>query len=396
MKIAINTKPLLSPLTGIGRYTDRLAWALSRLDRENEYTYYYGFFSDRLVLGSENNGGPPGLINRPFRAAKVLKKIPVVGRMAKATKRALFELASQCRSFDLYFEPNFIPESIRSRRTVVTVHDFSCFINPKWQPKQWASYVQQTFPKKIKRADRIIVDSDFIKNEAVERFGFPEEKLIVIHLGVDGLVFKPYGPKELEAIKETYRLPERFILSACSIEPRKNLEGLINAYTRLDERIRKDTELIFVGFKGWRNKRINELIHTTGGVRYMGYVPEDDLAKLYNLATVFTYPSFYEGFGLPPLEAMACGCPVVVSNTSAIPEVCGDAACYVDPHNIDDIAAGLARVLDDDAYRDDLVVRGLTRAGRFTWEKSAKEHIEVFKECMGERGLMSRWLRLNH
>jgi glycosyltransferase involved in cell wall biosynthesis len=178
-------------------------------------------------------------------------------------------------------------------------------------------------------------------------------------------------------------LPEKFILSVGSLEPRKNLSGLLQAFGQMKSRWGKEFKLVLAGLQGWENKTIWEQIQQLGDdVLYLGYVPITELGKLYNLASLFVYPSFYEGFGLPPLEAMACGCPVVVSNAASLPEVCGEAAHYVNPYEVESIAAGIEKVLRDDAYRKDLIGKGLARTEQFTWEKSAREHLRVFEETV--------------
>lgn len=285
--------------------------------------------------------------------------------------------------FDLYFEPHFIPLDIKARRRVVTVLDFSFAKFPHWHPKDKVQYFQKHFWKKIKTADRIICISDFIRNEAMREFEFLPEKLTTIYLGVDSRIFRRLSSRESTFLEKRPPLPRKFILFVGSLEPRKNLSGLLQAFGQLKERWGKEFKLVLAGLQGWENKNIWEQIQQLGDdVLYLGYVPITELGKLYNLASLFVYPSFYEGFGLPPLEAMACGCPVVVSNAASLPEVCGEAAHYVNPHEVESIAAGIEKVLGDDAYRENLIGKGLARAGQFTWEKSAREHLRVFEETL--------------
>jgi glycosyltransferase involved in cell wall biosynthesis len=276
-----------------------------------------------------------------------------------------------------------MPINIKSRCTVVTIFDFSFILYPQWHPKERINDFEEYFWKNLKRSDRIIVISDYIKKEGVN-LGLPEEKLRTIHLGIDHEVFKTYPPQDLQLLRKHYKLPEHFILFVGSIEPRKNLENLVRSYINLDEGIRKDIKLVLAGFKGWENKEIMALLkEVKSDVLYLGYLPDKELGELYNLATLFVYPSMYEGFGLPPLEAMACCCPVVASNVASLPEVCGDAALYVDPHDVNSIAEGIHKVLTDDDLRQSLIEKGLERAKLFSWEKSAKEHIKVFEEVLG-------------
>jgi glycosyltransferase involved in cell wall biosynthesis len=374
MKIAIDTIPLLSPLTGVGYYTYQIAKALREIDSTHEFAYFYGYYSPNLISPGEH---PKSF----YRLKEAVRKVPFLGTAVRNFKDWGNYLSS--RQFDLYFEPNFIPLKMPAKRTVVTVLDFSFARFPEWHSKDKVRYFRKHFWKKISRADRIIVISDFIKNEAIHSFGFPEDQLTTIHLGFDQSIFRVYPREDLLAVKNKYRLPENFILFVGSIEPRKNLQNLLRAYMDLEESVRKELKLVLVGFKGWENEEIVSFIKKLkSDVFYLGYVPEVELGKIYNLAKLFVYPSLYEGFGLPPLEAMACGCPVVVSNAASLPEVCGDAAFYIDPHDVHSIVQGLNQVLTDEAQRGFLRVRGMERAKLFSWGKAAMEHLRVFEQLI--------------
>nr|WP_256502708.1 glycosyltransferase family 1 protein [Desulfuromonas sp. KJ2020] len=180
-------------------------------------------------------------------------------------------------------------------------------------------------------------------------------------------------------LRERLHLPSRFVLFVGSIEPRKNLLRLLQAYQLLSDRLRREVKLVLAGFRGWENREVMAILKKLeGDVHYLGYVTEQDLAALYNLADLFVYPSLYEGFGLPPLEAMACGCPVLVSRIASLPEVCGEAAAYLDPENVEEMTAELTRLLEDGTARGQLATKGLERAQLFSWERSAREHLAVF------------------
>jgi glycosyltransferase involved in cell wall biosynthesis len=374
MKIAIDTVLLLSPLTGIGNYAYQIARKLHEIAPSHDYTYFYGYYSSRLLSPGEH-------LDSVHRLKEAVRKIPILGRSARSLKN-LANLFS-AREFDLYFEPNFIPLNIRARRTVVTVADFSFARFPEWHTADKVHYYAKNFWEKIRRADRIIVISDFIRNEAIQRFGFSPDKLTTIPLGVDREIYRIYDPQDLRSTREKYRLPENFILFVGSIEPRKNLERLLLAYQGLEESARSEVKLVLAGFKGWENERIVSLIRKMrSDVFYLGYLPEGDLGKIYNLARLLVYPSLYEGFGLPPLEAMACGCPVVVSNAASLPEVCGEAAVYAEPEDPDSIREEIVQILRDDRLRNALVEKGIVRASSFSWEKSAREHLRVFEESL--------------
>ena len=372
MKIAINATTLLSPHAGVGTYTYQIAKNLKKLKPSHEYTYFYGYYSDRLL----NPGEEP----RSFQGIKeTIRKIPLLGSLARNANDFLNYFSS--RKFDLYFEPNFIPLRIPARRTVATILDFSFELFPEWHPIDKVKYFKINFWNKIKKADRIICISDFIRHEATALFGFPEEKLVTIYLGVDHDIFKPYPPPELPEVRNRYRLPPQFILFVGSIEPRKNLKGLLHAYKEFGNNFREEFKLVLAGFQGWKNEEVMGMIRKMeGSVQYLGYVPQIDLAKIYNLASIFVYPSFYEGFGLPPLEAMACGCPVVVSKAASLPEVCGDAAYYVDPEEVTSIAGGISKVLSNEELRASQIKKGIAHADGFRWEKSAFQHLHIFEE----------------
>ena len=182
-------------------------------------------------------------------------------------------------------------------------------------------------------------------------------------------------------LKETskkFNLPDNFLLFVGSIEPRKNLAILIEAYSMLDEEQQKSLPLILVGFKGWKNRHVMEMLNKHKPfIRYLGYVSEEDLSKIYNLATIFIYPSLYEGFGLPPLEALACGTPCIVSNVASLPEVCGNAVLYIDPLSSEDIKNKILLLAHNKDLRKELSQKSIAQASLFSWDKSAFEHAKV-------------------
>lgn len=373
-KILINTSVLCSPLSGVGNYTYQIAKGLAELGVDNEYTYFYGYRSKTLHL--------------PKREGRFSLWIKKGLETVSCSKRILRELRGKMgslsrESFDLYFEPNLVPLMVNARRKVATVHDFSLALHPDWHPHDRVEYFRQHFWQNIKECDRIIVVSDFVREACVGEYGFPADKVVRIHNGYDSEVFRRYKGGQLEGVRTKYRIPERFILFVGSIEPRKNLEGLLRAYMQLPEGLKAEYKLLLVGFSGWQNAHIMSLINKLKDhVSYIGYVPFADLGMIYNLASLFVYPSFYEGFGLPPLEAMACGCPTVTSNVSSLPEVCDDAAYYIDPHDIESIRHGICTVLQDGSLGEVLVSKGLRRAQEFSWVKSTRDHLRLFDSLL--------------
>ena len=372
MKIVINTIPLLSPLMGIGKYTYQIARSLKVMDNKNEYSFFYGYYTNKILFVSEKKA-------HFFNSRERLRKIPLLRSVPRKLTNTVNYFYK--KKFDIYFEPNFIPVSIPAKRTVATICDFSFVRCPEWHPIERIQHFQKFFWEKIKRVDRIIFISDFIKNEAINQYGFPPEKLVTIYLGFDPRIFRIYQVEELNIAKKQYGLPENFILFAGSIEPRKNLITLIRSYVQLEDSVRNEYKLVFVGSKGWENEEVLSLLKKfKKEIIFMGYVPEKDLGKFYNLASVFVYPTFYEGFGLPLLEAMACGCPVIASHSASLPEIGGDAAYYVDPQDVNSISQGINLVLKEGEIMERMKAKGLDRAKLFSWEKSARDHLAVFRE----------------
>ena len=180
-----------------------------------------------------------------------------------------------------------------------------------------------------------------------------------------------------------HKLPEKFILFVGSIEPRKNLKNVLMGYNSLPDAFKKECKFVLAGFSGWKNAEIKDIIRREGkNIVYLGYLSNLELAYLYNLASAFIYASLYEGFGIPPLEAMACGTPVIVSRNSSLPEVCADAAYYVDPLRIDSIAEGMYKIFSDSELKVSLVRRGVARAKSFSWDESALSHLSLFNEVL--------------
>ncbi|MCX8034501.1 MAG: glycosyltransferase family 4 protein, partial [Thermodesulfovibrio sp.] len=332
MKILINTIPLLAPLTGIGKYTYYIAKKLRELDKNNKYFYYYGYFSKQLK--SEEKTFMKQFIHR---TKELIKTTPFSSHLRKLKN---YLAGFSLKTFDLYFEPNFILlDKIKTKHRVVSVFDFSFDKYPQWHPKERIDFFRNNFWKSIKKADRIIVPSNFILREAKEEYGFDESLMQTVYLGIDFEIFRNYPGEVINEIINKYSLPENYILFVGSIEPRKNLKNLLHAYQSLPNYIKEEFKLVIVGFSGWENKEIMKLLDKDkGNIIYTGYVSEKELACIYNKAQLLVFPSFYEGFGLPPIEAMACSCPVLVSNKASLPEICGEGAFYCDPNSSDSIA----------------------------------------------------------
>jgi len=368
-KLLIDTISLMSSLTGIGRYTYEVSKRLKKLENF-EIEYFYGYYSTDLMKPSTKMG------------VKNLKSTLAKNPFIKQIARKLLGLFSRLfgKKYDLYWQPNFIPNNgVKAKKIVTSVHDFSSILHKDFHLKESVAYFENNFFQNLYRSNMIITGSNYSKQEILERTDFTEDKIRVIYHGIDHNLFRVYQDIEL-----AFELPSKFILSVGSIEPRKNLLGLLKAYNLLDGSLKKEYKLILVGFKGWKNLEIMKLIkQNQDSIEYLGYITDEELAKVYNLASLFVYPSLYEGFGLPVLEAMACGTAVVSSELSSLPEVGGDAPLYCNPYSIESIKEKIELVLSDTNLQKKMVQRGLEQAKKFSWEKSADEHIRVFQKVIG-------------
>jgi glycosyltransferase involved in cell wall biosynthesis len=287
-------------------------------------------------------------------------------------------------SIDLYHSPDFTLPPVRAgTRTLVTVHDLSFLHLPDCFQPSLVEYLRANVPLAAQRADCVIADSESTRRDLIAAFDVPPERTTVIYPAVEPR-FRPIADaRALTQVRLRYHLPERFILSLGTIQPRKNYIGLIEAFAQLDD---ADLHLVIVGGKGWLYEDVFAAVRERGlenRVLLPGYVDDVELPALYNLATVFALPSLYEGFGIPPLEAMACGTPVVVSDNSSLPEVVGDAGLLVDARDSSALAGALDRLLSDDALRQALSEAGRTRAATHTWRRSAAQLLATYERVYG-------------
>jgi glycosyltransferase involved in cell wall biosynthesis len=285
-------------------------------------------------------------------------------------------------SLDVFYSPDFVLPPVRSAKTLVTVHDLSFLRQPGWYVRGLQSYLETAVPRSVRRADLILADSNCTRDDLIDLLGVPRERVRVLYPGVERR-FRPIADASvLDAMRRRYRLPDCFLLSVGTLQPRKNYERLVEAFARVGRETRRDIHLVIVGDKGWMYDGIYQEVVDRGletQVRLLGFVDDDHLPALYNLADVFVFPSLYEGFGIPPLEAMACGTPVVASNAASLPEVVGNAGLMVDPLDPESIATAILSVLTDYDMRADLIRRGLAQASQFTWQAAAGVLLDEFE-----------------
>lgn len=268
--------------------------------------------------------------------------------------------------------------------TVVTVHDLAFRIYPEQYPAAKRRYLDAMTRRSVRRAARVIAVSENTRQDVIRLYGVPPERVVVVPNGVPSDLAPVDDRAALQALRDRHGLPEEFILFVGTLQPRKNLVGLLRAFGRLRDRVQ--APLVVVGAPGWQYQPIFDEAQALGvadRVVFAGYAAPEELRLWYSAATVFIYPSLYEGFGLPVLEAMACGAPVITSSTSSLPEVVGDAALLVDPTDLDAIAGSLERVLREPQLRRTLRQRGLARAREFGWERTARETVAVYRAVAG-------------
>jgi len=278
-----------------------------------------------------------------------------------------------------YSAPQFCD---RRKQLVMTIYDLSFLAYPQFLLPNTLTVTLQGTREAIARADALITISQYSRQELIERMGVAEERVVVTRLAADSRCVRVEDPERISLVRKRYCLPEHFVLFVGSLEPRKNVGRLLQAYAQLPISLQDDIHLVIAGGVGWLNDDIHPTVLQLGmkdRVHFIGYVEENDLPVVYSLATVFAYPSHYEGFGLPVLEAMQCGAPVLTSNVSSLPEVAGDAAVLVTPTEVEDIAHGLKRLLDHADLRAELRIRGYQRAREFSWERCARETLAVYR-----------------
>lgn len=285
---------------------------------------------------------------------------------------------------DLLHSPDFIPPFRRNCKSVITVHDLAFLLYPHFLTKEAARYYSQ-IDQAVRSTDHIIAVSQATKQDTIKQLGVPANKITVIHEAPHP-IHRPLDKNTAcQHVSKKFGLDAGFILFVSTLEPRKNLPGLLHAYRLLRDNYKRKELLVLAGSPGWLTEEVYaavERLDLAEHVVFLGRVTTPDLLYLYNVARVLVHPSFYEGFGLPPLEAMTCGTPTIVSNVSSLPEVVGDAALMVDPHDVEELAVAMWRVLTDEDLRADLCTKGLKRAASFSWKRAAAETMEVYRKVV--------------
>jgi glycosyltransferase involved in cell wall biosynthesis len=294
-----------------------------------------------------------------------------------------------CRPPDALFVPSHVLPLAHPRASLVTVHDLGYLQFPETHPWHQRLYLDLSTRWSARAAAHILADSEATRSDLVARYGTPPEKITVAHPGYDETLAPARDPATVEAVKARFGIAGDYFLYLGTLQPRKNLARVIAAFAALKSEILKpDTVLVLAGKRGWLYEDLFAQVRymgLEGRVLFPGYIPDEDKAALLSGALAFVFPSLYEGFGLPVLEAQACGCPVITSTTSSLPEVAGDAALLVDPGDSDAIAAAMQRIAADSALRETLVEQGLANVHRFSWTACAQSVMSVIEQCVSVR-----------
>jgi glycosyltransferase involved in cell wall biosynthesis len=391
MKIGIDARVLMDEYySGVSEYAANLLNAIFALDSDNEYKLFYNSWQnldERFKPWNRSNSRVIGS-HIPNKIFNYLGQKIFSGPKIDRTLGGV----------DIFWSPHFNFTSLdKKTKRIVTVHDLSFLRYPEFFSLRKNIWHQALGVKKILReADIIIAVSENTKQDIVELIGITPEKVKVIYSGnntVKGNMTEDervlFNNEATEFLKKN-KLTGRLALYLGTIEPRKNIAGLISAYNKLRDKDKlsgsskfDDLKLVLAGANGWRNKKIYDEWNKSSyknDIVFLGYISQKEKEILYASSAVFVYPSYYEGFGFPPLEAMTYGLPVICSNISSLPEVVGDAALMINPFEIREITNALEIILSDEALRQSFIKKGYTRALMFTWEKTAQEYLEVFKE----------------
>ncbi|HEV3485160.1 MAG TPA: glycosyltransferase family 1 protein [Vicinamibacterales bacterium] len=368
MRIAIDARKLRD--YGIGTYVRNLLRHLSRQDATTEY----------VLLCRQEDCAVASELGENFRA------VPEPARAYSIREQFNVPLDLRREGVDLFHAPHYVLPPLTPCRSVVTIHDCIHLRFPQYLPNRLGyAYARGSLWFAAHRSARVLTVSEASKRDILHYFRVPQAKIDVIPNAIDERFWEEPEPDEVERVRERYQLNDPFVLYAGNIKPHKNLERLIEAFHILRRHDADHVKLLIIGDEISKYATLRRAVHRYKlhkHVRFFGFVPDRTLAVLYRLARVFVFPSLYEGFGLPPLEAMASGTPVITSNVSSLPEVVGEAAFLIDPYSPEAIADAMRRLLSDESLRADLRARGLLRAREFSWERSVARVRQIYDEVL--------------
>jgi glycosyltransferase involved in cell wall biosynthesis len=372
MKVAIDVRTVLSNRSGVGNYVLNLIQNLRQVDPDTEY-FFLGLRKNLPLLGTlvkEQNSMVTLFTHENHPLSDFWEHFVLPIRLTK-------------NKIDVFHGPaSLIPFRKNHYRVVVTIHDLVAFLFPETIPRKYGSYMRYLLRQGVKKADKIISVSYHTRQDLVDILKVPPEKIIVIH-EAPSPIFRPYHQNEVRAqLEQRYGITKKYIYHLGNIEPRKNLIVLMEAFTKVCQEFGSEYQLVVSGQKGWLIRSLSRFLKNypvLDQVFFTGYIPMEDLPLLMNGAEVFVFPSLYEGFGLPVLEAMSCGTPVISSNVSSIPEIVGSAGVLVDPNDSSGLAEQIVHLLKNTDERNRLGQAGLEKAAHFSWIDAAQKTLQVYR-----------------
>lgn len=376
INLAFNGVSLLSPLTGIGQYSANLAQRIVSSAEVNTKFFYGAVWSSHVELNSSSS-------IKSF-LPWFRKYVPWSYEIRQWTQSRRFESEAKSGQFDLYHEPSNVPLPFDGP-LVLTVHDLSWIRYPEMHPIERVKAMDKYFEAGLRRATRVLTDSQFVKREIMDVFGLSADIIQPVGLGVE-TSFQPLSQAMTRQVLSNFKLQHgEYLLAVGTLEPRKNLQIALEAFLALPKVVRQRHPMVLVGMTGWNASPLKSQLApliASGEVRQLGYLTREDLAVVVAGACALIYPSVYEGFGLPPLEAMTCGVPVIASNVSSIPEVVGDTGVLVDPQDVKGLANAMAMLLSAKEIRASLSAKALIRSKLFSWDQCACETIDVYRAAV--------------
>ncbi|OVE71796.1 hypothetical protein BVX93_02270 [bacterium B13(2017)] len=376
MKIVLDSQPIVFERTGVGRYVLNLLLALGKIDKSHEIIpFYFNFrrnFKEQYLWNDLKNFNP---IEVQLIPGFLLHRLWLYCN--------LFPLETFVKEADIYHFPNYMIKPFIKGKCVITVHDLAFRRHPETlMPKNYRM-LKKNFEKSIEKSDAIITVSEFSKKEFLEFYPNYSNPVHVTYNGIDDFFIDYFKDEHIQEVKIKYSLPTEYILHVGTIEPRKNLTHLLYVFKEILS-YRPKLKLVFVGSKGWKSDefhKVFEELKLQDHIHFIGFIKSDDLPYIYHLAKLFIFPSLYEGFGMPPLEAMACGTPVIASDIPVMEEILGDAAMLYNLNDSPKVWANkINDVLDNDKLIEKYSIKGQQHAKQFTWEQTAKKTLELYEK----------------
>lgn len=372
MRLFIESSAIFSERSGIGQFAKRLVEAYHKQYPKQQLRLFgFKFISRKFV--------PPIPRDKTlgYRLIRWLPGRVYTGSFKNNLPIPIDALVGAGRK-DVVIFPNFVRWPLLiNRRSISFIHDLSFVHYGEYSSPPNRAYMMKYVPRTIERSQHLVTISENSKKEIMEHFKVPADKISIVHPFIDESMFNPRPAAEITAIRKKFNLHDKYILFVSSLEPRKNVMGILQAYAALPKALQEEYGLVLAGGKGWLNEKIHAradtLVNDGLNIIRTGYVADEDLPALFSGASLFVFPSFYEGFGIPPLEAMACGVPVIAANNSSLPEVVGDAAELLDAKDTKQITKAIESVLKDSVKRKAMVAKGYAQAKKFSPEHSAKQ-----------------------